>query len=869
VSTIASLIVEIAGDNSKLKKSLSNSKQLTQQYKDDIRNAQRDFAASAIRLREDLFRGALSPAEFARQGRDAGKSYNAAVLQSISDIRAAGQLTPRLHARLVTELREIGVEGGQAMGQGLGQGVEQTSAITSTIARRMQSTMVGVAFAAEAMANGSESGVRRALRAITLLAFAFGPEVGGIALAINTAGLAMYDFFNKTRKEAEKTMLEFRKHLAEMARAGPGGFIPAAELKTQIQSGDPFAAIEGKRKEETDREFEARRLGIVGITREISRLNALPAPKKTSGAFIAGGSEEVRKTRDRLVELGAELVTLKEQAAALDPVFRRALQAETDAAQNKLDTAARKQAIKDEKIDRVKLMEERLSQVLQTRDAMVKLGESTAAITDVTRGRLVEIMHDATAQLSAHMIAVAGAGKEYDKLSPKLKRTADELLHLEEIADKASDALIGTLKLSALKGPQLTATGAGVGVPDVLRTQPFTHEQIAARAAAGIQTIISGGAGATIGGPHVAALPTTGPGAVGPGVMQARIDAAQARFIETLGSVGSALKGWAGQLASFLNPVALIGRIFQQFAQSFVPVLEPLNQVFADLAAIVARDLAPVFKAFEPVLRALMPVIDEILRTLTPILVALAPMIQAFVPILKALFPILKAGAIVSTYLFQAFAIGASIFLRAVGNIIVGWGTIMKALATAIDKLPFVSAKGAIDAAQGIIDFGNALVESGGDFKKAADAMGKARDDIGKVTFDDTAGAVGKLGEAATEAADAMRNVPTWWKSSLAIFQATNARGATGAGISPNIPPNLTPGGIGSRLPVPTITSGTTGTGSALSAVAGNVTNVTIDKVEITDQLKSGKELVKEVIAEARRLSQATFGTTARWAEVV
>lgn len=858
MGTIASLIVEVAGDNSKLRRSLTDSKQLTQRYKDELKGSQKDFAESAVRLREDLFRGSLSPSEFARQGKLAAQSYNAAVLQTMSDIRAAGQLTPRLHARLVTELREVGLESGQALGKGIAAGAEETAGLTSSITRRLQSTMVGVAFAAEAMANGSESGARRALRSITLLAFAFGPEAGGIALAITTATLAMLDFFNKTQKEAEKTMLQFRAHLAELARGND--FVGAARLKTQLQSGDPFATVEGKRKEETDQEFEARRIGIVGIQREIAKLNALAAPTPTRGGFIAGGSEEVRKTRDRLKELGDELATLKGQAAALDPVFKSALTAETNAAQNKLDEAARKQAIKDAKVDQVKKLEEQLSQVLQTRDAMVKLGESASAVADVTRGRLLEIFDKATDAFAAHAIEVNAAHKSYDQLTPALKRAADEMIHLTEVADKAAEALIGGIDLTKLKGPSLTNTFSGA-VPDVLRTTPLTKQQVEQRAGFGINTVFANVAG----GIQPAALPATGPGAIGPGVSQARIDAAQAIFTDALKSAGNTVKSWAGQLAGFLNPVALISRIFQQFAQSFVPVLEPLQQVFSDLAAVVARDLAPVFKAFEPVLRSLIPIIDDVLRTLSPILVALAPMFQAFVPILKSLLPIIKVGAVITTYLFQAFAIGASVFLKAVGNIIAAWGTIMKALATAIDKLPFVSAKGAINAAQGIIDFGNALVESGGDFKQAADAMAKARDDINAVTFDDTAGAVQKLGEAAKETADIMTNVPTWWRASLAVFQATNVR-ANGPAIPP---PSLTPVGGGPTLPVPNVSNNPGGGvgGGALALTPAY--SVSIEKVEITDQLMSGKDLVKSVIAEARRVSQATFGTTTRWAEVI
>lgn len=893
MATIGSLILEIAGDNSRLKRSLSDSKNLTNQYAQEVLSARRDFARQTAGIREDLFRGALSPAAFAQAGQAAARQYNTAVLEGIASLRTAGQLTPQLHAQLVQELHTTGIESGKALTLGMDEG---SVGGTANLTRRFQSVGVSVAFAMEAMANGTESGSKRALRSIALLAFAFGPEVGGITLAITTATQFMLDYFHKAQAEAEKTMLQFRTHLAELAREGPGGFVGAAQLKTQIQSGDPFANIEGKRKEESDQQFEARRLGVVGITRAIQQLNALPAPKATTGGFIAGGSEEVRKTRDRLKELGDELVILKAQSAALEPVFQKALRAETDAAQNALDEAARK---KDAKAKPNTVLEQQLSQVLQTKEAMEKLGESIATVAEVTRAPLVRIFDTANDRLAEHLQLLLKLHKGYD----------NTILQLEEIAAKAAEALIGMLTLAKVPAIKLTTTGVGAPTPDILRTTPLTHEQITQRETFRMNTILAGGSGFT--GPlqpQVAPLPLTGPGSTGPGVNAATITAAAQAWKDALSGTGdtltsfgdavtllvhptqlitaaflklpdvvggaihgiaSTLKGWAGQLASLLNPVALVGHIFEQFASSFVPVLEPLTQVFADLAAVVARDLAPVFAAFEPVLRSLIPVVDALLRVFAPILTALAPMFQAFVPILKALFPIIKEGAIIATYLFQAFAVGASIFLRAVGNIVIGFGTIIKALATAIDKLPFVSAKGAINAAQGIIDFGNALLQSATDFKDASDAMGKARDDISKVTFDDTAGAVAGLGEAAKETADALSNVPTWWRASLAVFQATNVRGG-GNPIDPNAPVNLNPVGIGGpTFQVPPIgtPSGSSG-GAGGPIVAGPSFNMSVDKIEITDK-RDARSQLRALVAEAQRLSQATFGTTSRWAEVL
>jgi hypothetical protein len=868
MSTIGSLIVEVAGDNSKLKRSLRDSAQLTDAYKNQLRSAQATFAASAIRTREDLFRGVLSPAQFAQQGKIAAGAYNNSILSTIDQLRSGGQLTPKLHARLVTEMRETGLEAGQALTAGMEVGTEGTSAVANKLSRRFQSTGVSIAFAMEAMANGTEAGSKRALRSIALLAFAFGPEVGGITLAITTATQFMIDFFDKARAQAEKTMFEFRGHLAEMARAGPGGFIQAAKAQQTIQSGDPFAAIEGQRKDETKPQFDARRLGIVGLERELvtlrDHLNDTAKGWKEYDSQVTRTMMEhaqpavaaVAKMIGRYSDLRAELTQLHEQEIALAPVLKLTTQAESDAAQGALDAAARARQKKDDKVDQTKVLEEQLNQVVQTRDAMEKLGLSLATVADVTRAPLVHIFDTANDRLAAHLVLLNKLHKGYDQTA----------LHLEEIAAKAGDALVGMLKLTALPPIQLTTTGQGQAASDIMRTKPLTKDQVESRAIGQLAALLTG-SGTTIGGPTAAALPTTGPGAAGPGVGQARIDFAQAKFADTLRSVGSTIKSWAGSLASMLNPVQLIGKIFQQFAQSFAPVVEPLAGVFADLAAVVAKDVAPIFKALEPVLRALIPIVDNIMQVLTPVLVALAPMFAALIPIIKSLLPIIKLGAILSTYLFQAFALGASIFLKAVGNIIAAWGFILKKLAEAIDALPFVSAQHAIDVAQGIIDFGNALVESGGDFKKAADAMAKARDDINAVTFDDTAGAVGKLGEAAVETADALKNVPTWWRSALAVFQATNVRADPRTVSPPITAPTPTPTGPVLTLP-PIGTSTTTGAGGAGAIASTPSFSLTIGKVEIPEQ-KDGRALLKTLVAEAQRISQATFGTTSRWAEVL
>jgi hypothetical protein len=846
MATIGSLIIEIAGDNSKLRRSFEDSSKLSQRFQQDILTARREFASSAVRLREDLFSGALSPREFQQQGVIAAREYNSALLSTIQQLRNAGQLTERLHASLVRELRETGMEGGRALVQGL----EQSTAVAPrNLERRFQSTVVAVAFAMEAMAEGTEGGVKRALRSISLLAFAFGPQAGGIVLAITVATQAMVEFFTKTEKAAEETMRKFREGLAEMARSGPGGLIPAAKLQQQLFSGDPFAELEGKRKDETKQQFEARRLGIEGITRALREqqqiIDVARSKPSDPGAALAGGTEALRNARERAAELRAELKTLTDEQARLGPVLAKAMKDEANAAQNKLDVAALR---KQEHLDVVQQLENELSQIEQTRASLAGLHESIVA----TNQPLANVYRDANKLLLEHNRLLVAQGLLYDKVS----------LRLEEISAKALGALTAAQAIAPLL---LTPGGQSAGILAGSGLHVGADNQVHDRTRVEIGEALFNQPPITV-RPQAAALP--------PGKTEQELlfQLALTEAGEALRAFGAGLRNMigAGAMAAFksiigqLNPFAAVISAINQAAAPVAPIMEAIGRVVAD-------DLAPVFKAFVPVLEQLVPVIDAVLRVFAPIVAALAPLLAAIVPIIKALFPILKAGAIVATYLFQAFAIGASIFLRAVGNVVIGFGTIIKALATAIDKLPFVSAKGAIDAAQGIIDFGRALLTSSDDFKQSAEDMAKARDEIRNITFDETAGAVAALGEAATETADALKNVPEWWKSAAAIWEATHPRDDVPGITPPGGGATLDPTGLGGKMSLP-VSLGGPGSGAITDAhaiVAGASVSVNIGNVTLAEPVTDARALMRGMIREAQRISQATFGTTARWAEVM
>lgn len=207
-----------------------------------VTEASREFDRAKTTMREQLFRGALSPAEFARQGQQAAQAFNATLLEGLGELRAGGDVGAMDVEYIVSKLRDEGRIAGEQFAAGFQSSVTQgmsttfatidsklsltRSGLFSTgdavqgLGRRFASTGVMMAFAMESMAEGSESGARRALRSISLLAFAFGPEAGGLVLAISTAALAMSDFFNKAEKEAEHARKKFEAEIAAMANAG-------------------------------------------------------------------------------------------------------------------------------------------------------------------------------------------------------------------------------------------------------------------------------------------------------------------------------------------------------------------------------------------------------------------------------------------------------------------------------------------------------------------------------------------------------------------------------------------------------------------------------------------------------------------------
>jgi hypothetical protein len=137
--------------------------------------------------------------------------------------------------------------------------VEESATAWRLSSGRIASASVATLFAFEGFARGAaagESSARAALRSVSLLAFAFGPEVGIPIAGAAALGDALVDMWTRSGKAAANARTE-----------------TAGETQ-RLFSGDPLAR-RGAVKDETEREFQIRSQGLVGLQREMTRLRSI------------------------------------------------------------------------------------------------------------------------------------------------------------------------------------------------------------------------------------------------------------------------------------------------------------------------------------------------------------------------------------------------------------------------------------------------------------------------------------------------------------------------------------------------------------------------------------------------------------------
>lgn len=175
--------------------------------------------------------------------------------------------------------------------------VDRTTGQLTGFGRRGATAFSSVLFSAQALFEGTESGARSALRAVSTFAFAFG--AGGIVVSALSAGaLAIADYFGKARKEMEETAKKFREQLADMTRSGD--MIGKQKIARDIALGDPAQG--------------ASRFRQGSFT---GGLNDLQGERDSLQSALSGGLpfREARQAAKRLVEL-AQIIAQKEKLMA-------------------------------------------------------------------------------------------------------------------------------------------------------------------------------------------------------------------------------------------------------------------------------------------------------------------------------------------------------------------------------------------------------------------------------------------------------------------------------------------------------------------------------------------------------------------------
>ena len=170
---------------------------------------------------------------------------------------------------------------------------EESGMKFSTLGRRGAQAGVALAFGMEQLANGSENGMRRSLRAVASFGFAFGPE-GMIVSALAVGTLAVMDFFHKAEKEAAA----FHKKLAGMANESRADDIMGAARDAML--GRPMDAKTGdvaKQSQYVKGAFEGS-LADLRAHKAVLDEMAKNAPTVLAGAAILARSEYRKLTAD-------------------------------------------------------------------------------------------------------------------------------------------------------------------------------------------------------------------------------------------------------------------------------------------------------------------------------------------------------------------------------------------------------------------------------------------------------------------------------------------------------------------------------------------------------------------------------------------
>lgn len=264
------------------------------------------------------------------------------------------------------------------------------------------------------------------------------------------------------------------------------------------------------------------------------------------------------------------------------------------------------------------------------------------------------------------------------------------------------------------------------------------------------------------------------------------------------------------------------------------------------LAAI--NPVAVIFMAIGKVLEPIMKLLDMVMEPLAALGQIIAIML---IPIMKPLFQALKLLGIVTSFLGEMMARITAAIAQAVGGLVVAIGKV-------ISKIPFLGGVG-----HSVEKFGKSILEFSDSSKQTAHDLMVARKQLQDLKFGETYDALGNLTNAANDAAEALLNVPTGFRIALERFNATAVVDTTTGGYPAGGTPIGSAGtGGGGGGGGGDGGDGGYGNGSpAFAAMSPTDTPIVL--------VMDGVVVAKTVVRNLQRQSQARFGTTLRWSEVM
>jgi hypothetical protein len=361
MSTISELVVAASVDPSGVKRGLDQALGFTKQFASSvdqqfkglgnpasgtaagqewaqalIDGATSSFDSAKATMREQLFRGALSPQQFAEEGKQAAVAFNETLLEGLGELRMDGVVNRGQEEQIVAQLKSEGMQAGRSYTQGMALGIEEGgSAVMGAgegVAERLQHASINIAFAVEELFNGSESGVERVGHSLALLGFAFGPVVGAATLATTALGLGLFHAMRADEEQATKTAAAIRDMTNSLQESG--SLDSVSKRMQQLFSGDQFVAtsdplhdlIASGGLQSLQRQRDNIKAQIAALGNPGAKAGTADFDVNAMQAFSA---ENTRLTAE-LTAVEAKIKTVNEAYQPLLDVFKRLAQAEGD-----------------------------------------------------------------------------------------------------------------------------------------------------------------------------------------------------------------------------------------------------------------------------------------------------------------------------------------------------------------------------------------------------------------------------------------------------------------------------------------------------------------------------------------------------------